>query len=128
TPLKKINLDMNLAWASGGGVLGSVLGRLYRYALKSSFSRLGLLTAACEVSQARLMSAFGLSKERVQVTGYPRIDRIIAAGERPAWLPGGRGSERLILYAPTWRESAAAEAHLWNGFDTHRWKQLLEEW
>jgi CDP-glycerol glycerophosphotransferase len=119
-PLKRIGLDSpattQVPGVPGAAVLSRLVGMLYRGAAQ----RIRVLPAASHRSRGRLESAFGLSGDRVVVTGEPRVD-VLSAGppaERRASasallvgtigeLPAGA---RTILYAPTWRDGGADPA------------------
>lgn len=100
-PLKKIQLDSPTTFRG-------VAPRLTRALYARSASRICLVPAASEVSAARLRSAFGLPAERVAVTGDPRDDVLFrdrgAARTDLQRVIGEVGSDRIILYAPTWRD------------------------
>lgn len=115
-PLKRIGLDAAVTTASplpfARRTSGRVLARLYR----RTQGRITLLPAASELVRGRLESAFGLTSGRVPVTGEPRSDvlargtaaeRRDSARTRLAELAGPlTPDERVILYAPTWRDGA----------------------
>ncbi len=118
-PLKRIGLDspvtVQVPSVPGAGVLRRLIGILYRRAAQG----IRLLPAASDRARGRLESAFGLSGERVVVTGEPRVD-VLSAGTAAQrrdtasvlllrtgpLLPG----QRALLYAPTWRDGAADPA------------------
>ena len=118
-PLKLINLDSPVTSSSGSGVLSRILQRMYRLAA----STISVMPAASEVSAARLRTAFGLEPSRVVVTGDPRDDIVVTstaaeARERLFRALGAEDSgERIVLYAPTWRDGArdpgVPEPHEW---------------
>ncbi|MCU1514090.1 MAG: glycosyl/glycerophosphate transferase [Microbacteriaceae bacterium] len=110
-PLKLIQLDspatMRLG-IPGEWRLREPLRRFYR----RGFKAIGLFPAASELVAARLRTAFGLSEETVVVTGDPRDDVLSrgTAEERRAVARAalaehiGQLPDRVILYAPTWRD------------------------
>ncbi|MET0782546.1 MAG: CDP-glycerol glycerophosphotransferase family protein, partial [Microbacterium sp.] len=119
-PLKRIGLDSPATLRSGilprSTLLRAVIGRMYRGAAR----RIDVLPAASHQVRGRLESAFGLPDDRVPVTGEPRVDVLsegtpetrrsearAAIGEA-AGLQGA--ADRLVLYAPTWRDGAADPA------------------
>jgi CDP-glycerol glycerophosphotransferase len=113
-PFKRINLDSPRT-ASNGFLPGSaVVRRLLDWMHRTASSTISFMPAASERSASRLRTAFGLPADRVVVTGDPRDD-VMSAGE-PAereatarslvltalgWADSG---QRLVLYAPTWRD------------------------
>ncbi|SDS98244.1 CDP-glycerol glycerophosphotransferase family protein [Microbacterium paraoxydans] len=115
-PLKRIGLDSpattQVPAVPGAPILRRLVGLLYRGAAR----RIRVLPAASHRARARLESAFGLSDDRVVVTGEPRVD-VLSLGtpqERRAHARallveavGAIGdARRLVLYAPTWRDGA----------------------
>lgn len=61
------------------------------------------LTIATSDEFARILSgAFGMTPERVVVTGLPRNDVLFRAAEEPSGRTAGR--QRTVLYMPTYRE------------------------
>ena len=102
-PLKKIQLDSPVTFRSRFAPAG-MLKAMYRRNARS----IALMPAASETSAARLRTAFGLSSDRVVVTGDPRDDVLFrsvdAARALLADKLGDLGGSRVILYAPTWRD------------------------
>lgn len=100
-PLKKIQLDSP---ATFRGFAPRLMRRLYR----RSTSAIALMPAASDVAAERLRSAFGLAHDRVVVTGDPRDDVVfhdaLEARQLLARSIGDFGSDRVVLYAPTWRD------------------------
>jgi len=113
-PLKLINLDspatLRTRLLPDSALVRRGLRVMYRTAAKS----IDLLPAASEVSAIRLRSAFALPAGRVVVTGDPRDDVLLqgtaesrrnAARERIAAALGIPPiGQRVLLYAPTWRD------------------------
>ncbi|WP_309065036.1 CDP-glycerol glycerophosphotransferase family protein [Microbacterium sp.] len=118
-PLKRIGLDspatVQVPDVPGAAVLRRLVAVLYRRAAQA----IRVLPAASHRSRGRLESAFGLSGDRVVVTGEPRVD-VLSAGTAALrretasvlllrtgpLLPG----QRALLYAPTWRDGGADPA------------------
>lgn len=111
-PLKRIGLDSPVTTHSPLAVLRRPLAAFYR----RTQSRIRLLPAASELVRGRLESAFGLSDDRVPVTGEPRVDvlsqgtaqerRTRARAEIAALTGPLAETTRAVLYAPTWRDGA----------------------
>lgn len=115
-PLKRIGLDSAETLRSpvpiASGAVSGLLAVLYRRAQRG----IRVIPAASELVRGRLESAFGLSHERVPVTGEPRVDVLSrgTAEERRARARAAIGEvagplgarTRLVLYAPTWRDGA----------------------
>lgn len=111
-PLKRIGLDSPETVRSRvlprSALVSRVLAGMYRYAQ----SRISLLPAASHLVRGRLESAFGLPDERIVVSGEPRVDVLSrgTAEERAvqarAVLEAAVGElpDRVLLYAPTWRD------------------------
>ncbi|MEZ3158202.1 CDP-glycerol glycerophosphotransferase family protein [Microbacterium sp. BWR-S6Y] len=113
-PLKRIGLDS--AETTRSPVLPSVLSPVLRVLYRRTTRRIAVLPAASHLVRGRLESAFGLTDDRVPVTGEPRVDvlstgtadsRRTAARERLTEVLGmPLGDRRVVLYAPTWRDGA----------------------
>lgn len=113
-PLKRIGLDS--AETTRSPVLPSVLSPVLRVLYRRTTRRIAVLPAASHLVRGRLESAFGLTDDRVPVTGEPRVDvlstgtadsRRTAARERLAEVLGmPLADRRVVLYAPTWRDGA----------------------
>jgi CDP-glycerol glycerophosphotransferase (TagB/SpsB family) len=102
-PLKRIQLDSPVTF---GGRLSPR--RMLRALYRRSTASIGVVPSASEVSATRLRSAFGLPADRVVVTGDPRDDVLFrdpaAARTLLAAGIGDYGSDRVLLFAPTWRD------------------------
>lgn len=78
-------------------------------------------------------SAFGINKERLIETGYPRNDFITNANEQDIINIKKRLGipldKKVILYAPTWRDNSyAAKGYTFElKADFHKWKDYLQE-
>ena len=113
-PYKRINLDtkqtMSSRFLPGSRLVRRLLTRLHR----TASSTISFVPAASEISATRLRSAFGLPSGKVVVTGDPRDDVLVrgSEAERTATarellfsrLSRPDGGERVVLYAPTWRD------------------------
>lgn len=115
-PLKRIGLDSpattQVPAVPGAPVLRRLVGWMYRVAAQ----RIRVLPAASHRARARLESAFGLGDDRVVVTGEPRVD-VFSSGSPEERRARARGllaeavgaigdTDRVVLYAPTWRDGA----------------------
>ncbi len=112
-PLKRIGLDSpettRTAILPGSRLMRRVLTIAYR----STTRRIDILPAASHLVRARLESAFSLDDARVPVTGEPRVD-VLSAGDAVQRREharagieravGSTDAERIVLYAPTWRD------------------------
>jgi len=119
-PLKRIGLDSPETLRSPVRVAEPLVRRLLGLLYRASQRRIDVLPAASHLVRGRLESAFGLSHDRVVVTGEPRVD-VLSAGtaserqDRAREVIAGAVGElpvrrRLVLYAPTWRDGAADPA------------------
>jgi len=113
-PFKRIQLDSQQTTSNSllprANWVRKLLERLYRLAS----STISLIPAASELSASRLRTAFGLPEHKVVVTGDPRDDVLCQGTEAErtdnarALLFGKLSLEnpfqRVILYAPTWRD------------------------
>jgi CDP-glycerol glycerophosphotransferase (TagB/SpsB family) len=127
-PLKKLHLDSPAALHSA--VLGNsrLVRALLARGIRAAGAQIRLFPVASERLVGRISSAFGVSRERIAVTGDPRDDVLLAgsADERRssaiALLEKAIGvvpdSARVVLYAPTWRDGehdpSAPDAATWN--------------
>lgn len=78
-------------------------------------------------------SAFGINKERLIETGYPRNDFIVNADQDKVKQLKQKYNipedKKVVLYAPTWRDNSYVAA----GYtfelqaDFHKWKKLLSD-
>jgi len=88
--------------------------------------RLDLVIAASEVDKAHLQSAFGVTSNKVRVTGYPRNDSLV--GKTPN---GSHDNNRIkrIIYMPTFRGNVGSEFKLLiaSGFDFKKVDALLKD-
>jgi len=131
-PLKRIGLDSAETVRSGilprSRTVRAVLGRMYRAAAH----RIRVLPAASHLVRGRLESAFGLPDERVPVTGEPRVD-VLSQGTPETRRSAARAAigaaagetnptDRLVLYAPTWRDGAPDPAVP----STEEWQGLVD--
>lgn len=131
-PLKRIGLDSAQTVRSGilpgSTTLRLLLARMYRGAAR----RIDVLPAASHLVRGRLESAFGLPDGRVPVTGEPRVDvlsqgtpetRRSSARTAIAEAAGQIGpADRLVLYAPTWRDGAPDPAIP----NSEEWRALVD--
>ncbi|WP_346795486.1 CDP-glycerol glycerophosphotransferase family protein [Halomonas sp. Bachu 37] len=101
TPLKRLVQD---ARSSRLGVLTGVFDRYLRRALPGQRSPHQVLVAS-EIARERMMSAFGLSSERVVALGYPRWDAFRTNAAESLRRAGIDTTEYdgVVLYAPTLR-------------------------
>ncbi|WDG16900.1 CDP-glycerol glycerophosphotransferase family protein [Microbacterium sp. Clip185] len=112
-PLKRIGIDspetLRSSLLPSSRLVRGLLACMYRSATR----RIRLLPAASHLVRGRLESAFSLDDSRVPVVGEPRVDvlsrgsaaerRESARGQLESLL-GPLGDDRLVLYAPTWRD------------------------
>lgn len=91
-PIKRILLNSpeSLPFGNRSGIIRAISFEI----LRKSLGRYTVVIASSETVQRRLVSAFGLPKERVVITGYPRHDILFENSNRV---------KKRILYAPTWR-------------------------
>ena len=69
------------------------------------------MIATCELDSRALSSAFGLRRERIHVTGYPRCDVLFdASGELDESAEPFR-----YLYLPTFRDRSGFDPIQWGG-------------
>jgi CDP-glycerol glycerophosphotransferase (TagB/SpsB family) len=111
-PLKRLHLDAPVAQTSG-----SRLGRvIVRRGYQAVGRQIDLFPVASAPVVDRVMSAFGVARSIVVVTGDPRDDVLLQGDESTrratakalvAEVIGGfPGTGPVVLYAPTWRDGA----------------------
>ncbi|WP_194398055.1 CDP-glycerol glycerophosphotransferase family protein [Microbacterium atlanticum] len=119
-PLKRIGLDSPETSRVPGAVARTPLARPARALLRAMYRtaarRIRLLPAASHLVRGRLESAFALPDDAVPVTGEPRVDvlsrgtaddrRVQARAAIARSVPHSETSQRIALYAPTWRDGA----------------------
>lgn len=122
-PLKRIHLDSPVTTTVGGpAILRGILRRMY----ERGTQQVSLYVAGSVTAAERLRTAFRVAPGRVRVLGDPRDDALasqandhvlaLAARSAVAALLEGSGTapiaadERLVLYAPTWRDGATDPA------------------
>ncbi|HEU5007498.1 MAG TPA: CDP-glycerol glycerophosphotransferase family protein [Jatrophihabitantaceae bacterium] len=131
-PLKKLHLDSPAALRSA--VLGNsrLVRALLARGIRAAGAQIQLFPVASERIVGRISSAFGVSPERIAVTGDPRDDVLLAGtpDERReaamTLLEKAIGavppSARVVLYAPTWRDGerdpSAPDAATWDEIAT----------
>ena len=84
-----------------------------------------------------LSASYGICGERFEITGYPRNDLLkhSAGRQNLSRILGRSIDEKIIFYAPTFRESerygneasAAGLLFLWDDFDTKSFNDFLKE-
>lgn len=113
-PLKRLHLDSPVTTAVRGPAL---LRKLLRRMYLAGADEVDLFVAGSVLSAERLRSAFRVQPGKVRVLGDPRDDALAQqardpeqAGESRRQLLAALGdpaiadSERIVLYAPTWRD------------------------
>jgi CDP-glycerol glycerophosphotransferase len=134
-PLKRIGIDSPETLRSSFLPSSRLVRRLLALMYRSATRRIRLLPAASHLVRGRLESAFSLDDARVPVVGEPRVD-VLSRGsaaerrERARLLLesvlGPLGDDRLVLYAPTWRDGDEDPA-IPTAADWARITALLEE-
>lgn len=113
-PLKLLHLDSPVTTTvRAPGPLRAALEGMYRIGAR----RVAMYVAGSTVAAGRLRTAYRVDPGRVRVLGDPRDDVLAARSADPEErgaararlralleLPPPAGDERLILYAPTWRD------------------------
>jgi CDP-glycerol glycerophosphotransferase len=116
-PLKLINLDSPATVRTKILPDSALARRAMRFLYRNAARSIDFMPAASEVSAQRLRSAFALPARTVVVTGDPRDDVLLLgthadrAASARALLFSQLGLEattqRVLLYAPTWRDGDA---------------------
>ncbi|GAA3927574.1 CDP-glycerol glycerophosphotransferase family protein [Microbacterium soli] len=119
-PLKRIGLDSPVTAQVPARLPGArMLRRLLTVGYRAAAQRIRVMPAASHRARGRLESAFGLGDGRVVVTGEPRVD-VLSAGSAAQRRTTATAlltrtgpllsDQRVLLYAPTWRDGAADPA------------------
>lgn len=105
TPLKKVGMDDTITaqWKNGKS-LWKVLKSLWIKMFPFAQEHYSLVIAPSDEVVPRLSSAFGISRDSVAITGYPRGDWILRGiGQNDVTDNIRSGAQWVILYAPTHR-------------------------
>lgn len=122
-PLKRLHLDSPVTMSFGGPApVRAVLRRMYQ----AGAQRVELYVAGSVTAATRLRSAYDVAPGKVRVLGDPRDDIVARQAADPALaadaqakvrrllqlpkLNSAASPERLVLYAPTWRDGQADPA------------------
>ncbi len=81
--------------------------------LKKEFRSYTSIISSSKLDQLAMQASFGLSSERVWITGLPRNDVLIKKNtvlpedllEEEKWLQKKLDKRKMVLYMPTWRKS-----------------------
>jgi CDP-glycerol glycerophosphotransferase (TagB/SpsB family) len=122
TPLKRLGFD---ARSKRLGKATPVLDRLFPYLLPAK-RRPDLICTACNLAVPRFASAYGIDRQRVVATGYPRFEALRNANSslNSARLDRLKSAKRVLLYAPTHRKQGRGSLSLSGmGFD-----QGIKKW
>jgi len=112
-PLKRLHLDSPEALRLGPLPDHARVRQVMAEAYRRAGRRIGLFPVASALVADRIMSAFGISDDRVAVTGDPRDDVLFEAEPGRTAAARARIEEaigplppfsRVVLYAPTWRD------------------------
>lgn len=115
-PLKRLHLDSAVTTeVRGPAAARKILARMYR----SGASRVDLYVAGSVTAAERLRSAFRVEPGKVRVLGDPRDDELSLQAQDPERALDARRlllsaldansiahADRIVLYAPTWRDGA----------------------
>jgi CDP-glycerol glycerophosphotransferase len=117
SPLKRIGFDAEyIQYSLSSGFLGRILSRLLSVLAAWSYKQYSVIVAPHERVASRYQTAFRVPLDRILVTGDPRCDRLVGAPEQQMALKRVElyrywglsdsigNTERIILYAPTWRD------------------------
>jgi CDP-glycerol glycerophosphotransferase len=110
-PFKHIHLDSPATLSIPVFSRFALARRAIRAAYLRSARGIQLFATASPLAAARIRTAFGLPAQRVVVTGDPRDDVLATETRdgtraRVAAILEDKLAERVLLYAPTWRDGA----------------------
>jgi CDP-glycerol glycerophosphotransferase len=129
TPIKKIGLDAiesNISAEKLGinsrSLLNKILPKTLFQKCKEFANKDTYFLASSETVSGLLQSAMGVSKDKVLIDGYPKLDHLIKSNKN---LGAGK-----ILYAPTYRGKYNSENDLLSefGFDLESTEEWLKEY
>ena len=139
TPLKKLGYDSEfnlfLMPNKRKGRIQAMIAELANKVYPLSTLRYDVLTAASEEAKKKLGSAFRESKNRLQITGYPRNDALFdtdwLAHHRCDYIDNVKKQvmpEYVITYLPTHRQFGKKRVDLFAkyGFEVSEAQQMLE--
>ncbi|MDD4548891.1 MAG: CDP-glycerol glycerophosphotransferase family protein [Syntrophomonadaceae bacterium] len=122
SPLKKIRLD---EYSKKYRIIVNVLQRIFPYRLPEW----DIIVSPSPVISERFVTAFGVAKSNVKVTGSPRGDVILASNPAKVsiiqFLKENKKVEKVILYAPTWRKGNEEAIELFSELDRNRMERCL---
>lgn len=99
TPLKKLGLDMDVAYFATAN---------YKHNFYKNAQRWDYLVSANKFSTKVFQSSFGVDKDIIVECGYPRNDILINHSESDVLKVKNslniEGDKKVILYCPTWRD------------------------
>ena len=132
TPIKKIGLDAiesNISAEKLGISRRSLLNKILPQSLfqkcKEFANKETYFLASSKAVSGLLQSAMGVSKDKVLIDGYPKLDHLIKSNKN---LEAGK-----ILYAPTYRGKYNSENDLLSEFDfdlesTEKWLEAYDKY
>lgn len=115
TPIKKIHFDAELENSFYSfGILNKPLTYLCVKTTEYLNNQIDLFFVSSDFELERMSKAFRISKEVFQVAGVPRYDIIEGKensnlGIENVFEPYNKTNGKVIVYAPTWRDSGWAE-------------------
>lgn len=127
-PLKKIGLDDKISVNPDLNSLYNILKFLWVKSEFFKFPRYDMVISSSPEISERLSTAFGIKKEKVIVTGYPRNDIILSRNPLPVPiiedLKKKWDATRVILFAPTFRINGTGDS-LFGTMDLDRFNKML---
>jgi CDP-glycerol glycerophosphotransferase len=126
-PLKRLHLDSPAALAAPSRLSRLIVRRGYR----TVGQQIRLFPVSSERVVTRVAGAFGISRDRIAVTGDPRDDVLLQGdpadrrARARAVLEDALGrlpTGPVVMYAPTWREGAADPAQP----DDAAWREIID--
>jgi CDP-glycerol glycerophosphotransferase (TagB/SpsB family) len=128
TPLKKIGLDDKISGNPEIHEFYKVIKSIWRRLLFFSFPKYDIIISPSPPIKEIFSSAFGVKRDKVILTGYPRNDIILRSNpsrvKKLDELKNEWGAKKIILYAPTFRNDNK-KSNLFRGLDKERLYQLL---
>lgn len=124
-PLKKIGLDYKIPGTPDYPFYLRILKKIWW----KMFYRYDLVISSSPIVSERFATAFGVRKERILLTGYPRND-VILSGNTPRVdafeeLRTRWNADKVVFYAPTFRGQRGDGRDLFCGLDMQKLKKSL---
>jgi CDP-glycerol glycerophosphotransferase (TagB/SpsB family) len=100
------------------------LRKIHFHLFNKSYS---LFTTSSDKERRSIMRCWGLGKDKVVVTGYPRNDILFRKDNKIIKKLRLSNYKKIVLYAPTWREEGVARFFPFKRFDIFEFNRFLKK-